>query len=459
MSRPSTYKQSSRKGKNAWRKNIDIEDVEAKIQEQAENEVNYGVKNVDSLKNESLFELDDEGDANLSKIVKKTKHGKVTKSQDILNKINQQSKVPSLNTYNKKSNKKDKIQGVDKKQLKKLLQLAGKSLKGDDKSNAHLERRGGLVKGAKKDLWADEGSETKLANPSEVILNLKQSQFDSIKNLPKNLLSDSLVSFSKATVKPVTMSQAPIEVAKIEDAALIEGKSYNPDMTKWEALFQKEYLTEKEKDDKRKLVEEYKLKIQYLMDTLDDKEIADSSDDEEEEQDEEENQEDGENDEKYKLSINPVVQNKKKNRVQRNKERRHRERMELEEEIKDVKNKLKHMENILILEEQQQQETEKTATADEEMKKLPSTFELIEKRVQKKRKLGTKTQIMEPMLEIKFKDEISGSLRKLKPEGSLLYDSMLELQSKGIVETRGVYRKGRKPKRKVTDKWTYKDFK
>ncbi|XBW37437.1 hypothetical protein QEN19_003018 [Hanseniaspora menglaensis] len=457
MSRPSTYKQASRKGKKAWRKNIDIEDIETKIQEQAENEVNYGVKNVGSLKDESLFEMDDEGDANLSKLVKKTKHGKVTKSQDILNKINKQSKVPALNTYNKNLKNKDKIQGVEKKQLKKLLQLAGKSLKGDDKSNAHLERRGGLVKGTKKDLWADEGSEAKLSHPSENFLPLKKAQFDSIKNLPSNLLSDSLVAFSKATVKPITLSQSPIEVARVEDSALMEGKSYNPDMSKWEELFQKEYLSEKEKADKKKLIEEYKLKIQYLMDTLDDNEIADSSDEEEEEEEEENEENEVETEDKYKLSINPVVQNKKKNRVQRNKERRHKERMDLEDEIKAVKNKLKNMEQILTLEEKEQEKQDNED--EEEIKKLPSTLEFIEKRVQRKRKLGTKLQIMEPMLEIKFKDEISGSLRKLKPEGSLLYDTMVKMQSRGVIETRGIYRKGKKPKRKVTEKWTYKDYK
>lgn len=454
MSRPSTYKQSSRKGKKAWRKNIDIEDIETKIQEQAENEVNYGVKNVDSLKDDKLFEVDDEGDERLSKLVKKTKHGKVTKSKDILNKINQQSKVPALSSYNRSSKNKDKIQGVEKKQLKKLLQLAGKSLKSGDKSSAHLERRGGLVKGTKKDLWADEGSETKLSNPSEGFLPLKKSQFETIKNLPESLLTDSLVAFSKATVKPTTLGQAPIKVAAVEDAALIQGKSYNPDMSNWERLFEKEYLTEKDRDDKRKIIEEYKLKIQYLMDTLEDKEIADSSDEEENEAAEEEDSDE----EKYKLSVNPAVQNIKKNRVKRNKERKNKERMDLEKEIKDVKSKLKEMGNLLTLEEQERETTSEQG-AVEVLKNLPSVLEFCEKRVQRKRKLGTKNQIMEPMLEIKFKDEISGSLRKLKPEGSLLYDSMIKLQSKGIVETRSVYRKGKKPKRKVTEKWVYKDFK
>lgn len=118
MSRPATYKQSSRKGKKAWRKNIDVEDIERNLQEQAQNEINYGVKNVENLKDESLFELDTEGDDRLEKLTKKSQHGKVTKSKDILNKINQQSKVPALKTYNKNTANKDKIQGVEKRKSK-----------------------------------------------------------------------------------------------------------------------------------------------------------------------------------------------------------------------------------------------------------------------------------------------------------------------------------------------------
>lgn len=455
MSRPATYKQSSRKGKKAWRKNIDVEDIERNLQEQAENEINYGVKSVENLKDESLFELDTDGDDRLDKLTKKSQHGKVTKSKDILNKINQQSKVPALRTYNKNTANKDKIQGVEKKKIKKLMQLAGRSLKADDKANAHMERKGGLVKGSKKDLWSDEGADKELKTPSG-FLTLKQKDFDSIKNLPKNLLKQSLTSFSKGTVQPESMKKAPIEVFKLEDSVVNDAKSYNPDMKKWEEFFQKEYLSEKEKDEKRKMIEEYKLKIQHLMDTLDDNEIADSSDEEDEEEDADEEEDSSEN--KFKLSINPAVQNKKKNRTQRNKEKRLKERLSLESEIKEVKKQLKELEKVIITEEKEL-ENGNNENKQQDIKKLPSSLEIIEKRVQKKRKLGTKQQIMEPLLEIKFKDEMNGSLRKLKPEGSLLYDSMIKLQSKGVIETRGVFRKGRKPKKKITDKWTYKDFK
>ena len=83
----------------------------------------------------------------------------------------------------------------------------------------------------------------------------------------------------------------------------------------------------------------------------------------------------------------------------------------------------------------------------------------ISKKVQKRQKLGSKHNVMEDALEVKFQDELTGSLRQLRPEGNLLYDNVRKLQSSGKIEARIPTRKGRKHKPRVTEKWTYKDFK
>lgn len=62
-------------------------------------------------------------------------------------------------------------------------------------------------------------------------------------------------------------------------------------------------------------------------------------------------------------------------------------------------------------------------------------------------------------MEVKLSDELSGNLRNLKPEGNLFYDQMLNLQSSGKVESRVPVAKRRKYQKKITEKWTYKDFK
>lgn len=84
---------------------------------------------------------------------------------------------------------------------------------------------------------------------------------------------------------------------------------------------------------------------------------------------------------------------------------------------------------------------------------------LQQKEKKRKHKLGTRHQIMDEQLEVKLSDELTDSLRKLKSEGNLLYDTMRGLQSKGQVETRVPVGKRRRYQPKVTEKWTYKDFK
>lgn len=59
---PSQAGQSSRKGKKAWRKNVDIEDIERGLEEAREEERVTGGK-MGERRNEALFEVDVTGDA------------------------------------------------------------------------------------------------------------------------------------------------------------------------------------------------------------------------------------------------------------------------------------------------------------------------------------------------------------------------------------------------------------
>lgn len=55
-------------------------------------------------------------------------------------------------------------------------------------------------------------------------------------------------------------------------------------------------------------------------------------------------------------------------------------------------------------------------------------------------------------------DELQDSLRRLKPEGNLLDDRFRNLIVNGKLEARKPITQHKKPKRKLTEKWTYKDF-
>lgn len=75
----------------------------------------------------------------------------------------------------------------------------------------------------------------------------------------------------------------------------------------------------------------------------------------------------------------------------------------------------------------------------------------------RRRKLGN-IKLPEKNLEIILPDELQDSLRLLKPEGNLLKERYRSLLERGKVECRKPISFAKKPKRKVTEKWTHKDF-
>jgi nucleolar protein 53 len=64
----------------------------------------------------------------------------------------------------------------------------------------------------------------------------------------------------------------------------------------------------------------------------------------------------------------------------------------------------------------------------------------------------------EKPLELVLPDELQDSLRLLKPEGNLLDDRFRNLLVNGKLEARKPVFQPKKSKRKLTEKWTYKDF-
>ncbi|CDO95850.1 unnamed protein product [Kluyveromyces dobzhanskii CBS 2104] len=439
VDRPAQYKQSSRKGKKAWRKNIDISDVERKIEEKQVLETTHGKQTLTELTDDALFAVDTEGDQVLKqKLVKRKQIKKTLKSTEILESIKTISKVPALTTPKVANKRHDKIQGVSRKELDRLLALAGKKI-GESKSKARVAKDG-LVKSGAFDLWSAE-SENKVKVPSGLKLNITK---DDIEKLPKDFLKQSTTSWSVATTKPDSIDHESI-IVKEQDSTPHAGKSYNPSKSEWETLISTEYQSELINEQRRLALEQYKQRIQHLMDTIEDKEEEDS--DSQDESDVEVGDKDSEEGDEAKLSLNPITKNKKKTKYQRNKQRRHEDKVKLQKELKKLKERVVELEKL----EDIQREVEASVFTP------TSTTGKVKKN--KKHKLGTKHSVMEDGLEVKFSDELSDSLRRLKPEGNLLYDTVRSLQSSGKVESRIPIRKGRRYKPKVTEKWTYKDFK
>ncbi len=410
VNRPAQKKQASRKGRKAWRKNIDIDDVEIGLEEKRDQIRTLG-EEADKIDSNQLFSIDTAGDEKLNK--KAVKPYKVLKSTEILA---QRSKAPGFSNPHKKSD--NKIDGVKKKEIHRLMKLAGR-VQGETSSNTIVEKDG-LINTNAYDVWDEPEVEN---DPKPEILKKFSSN-----------------GWTKAKVAPSTLKEAPISVQEVEKLPNA-GKSYNPSLESWKSLINKEYKTTKERDDKKQELEAQRDRVKTLLLTMDQKEEEESDDDDEEEEEEEEEENDS-----LSLSVNKPVVLKKKTKTQRNKQKKHQEREKLEKELKSLKKQITELQKLKVYE---QEINEK----EQQIEKLQ------QKEKKRKHKLGTRHQIMDEQLEVKLSDELTDSLRKLKSEGNLLYDTMRGLQSKGQVETRVPVGKRRRYQPKVTEKWTYKDFK
>lgn len=393
INRPKAAKQGSRKGKRAWRKNIDIEDVQKGLEGSREAEILLGKDDVN-------FIIDTEGDENLLK-----KAPKKLKSHEILE--NKSKAKPLITERNNK-----KIQGVQKKDVHRLMRLTGRVV-GDSKLNARVEKDG-LLRGSNEDLWGSEP-----ADKSDL--------------MPEILKTKSTTGYTKAKHAPKTMKFEPIKQGE-STRDIDAGKSYNPSLESWKQLIQKEFKDEKERELKRQELLEHQEKIRSMISEINEEEESTTSGSESDASEEE--------DAEYKLSINAPTKVKIKTKSKRNREAKHKEKMKLQEQLRELKEQVKELSNV----EKYTEETEQKQVA-KKPKKSP-----------KKRKLFKYDPVSTP-LEVKLSDELTSNLKDVKPEGNLFYETMKTLQVSGKVETRIPVAKKRRYTPKITEKWTYKDFK
>ncbi|KAI5951896.1 hypothetical protein KGF54_004971 [Candida jiufengensis] len=401
-------RQTSRKGKKAWRKNVDIEDIEQILQDKRDEQIIKGINNEDDD-----FIID-----NLpSSISKSTNAPKKLKTKEILT---NKSKVPALINPRVKKNKNDTVQGVKKTEMLRLLSLRGGKYK-DENITLNRIAKDGLINGDSEDLWDDEEPTPKKAK------------------IPK--YNTSTAEVTKATTIPKTMKTKPIQISKndLTENSIHAGKSYNPSLESWKDLINKEYGIEYKRELNRQAMDDHKERIQELISTLNDNQFSDSED---EEENPEEERSTGEKD--YSLSINKPTKIKIKTKTKRNREVKHKQRMKLEQEIKDLKKQLKDLNNLDQILQSQQEQEEKTIAPKERSTKRDKLF---------------KYKPIETPIELKLSDELTNNLKNLKPEGNLFYDQMLNLQSNGKIESRVPVNRKRKYAKKITEKWTYKDFK
>lgn len=431
IGRPSQSKQPSRKGKRAWRKNIDIEDINENLESIRETERDHGVKDMGSIQSDQLFQVDTAGDEMLK--TKKERNTKPMMADEILAR---RSAVPALKAMHLKQQGKSK-EGLSSKQIKKLLDRAGKSTARVSNKVEHQ----GLAKVVSYDLWGDDAP---AAPKDSFIADLKPAT------------SHRSTTTVPSTIGKNAVSQAPNRAPVAAVAIPEEGKSYNPTLEAWQTLLEQEYKREAAREEERLALEEKQNKIQLIIANYDDN--GELSDDSESEGDDDENAaaaaaEEEDQEEDKGLSVNKPTENKKKLRKQRNKEKRHAERTKLEAELKDLKKTIRDLENIPKLLKEAERQIKEATEAATAANGASST-----NKKRKAPKFSKSHKLADMPLELKLSDELSDSLRLLKPEGSLVIDRFRSLQERGLIEPRVPVSKKRKYALKITEKWTVKDI-
>lgn len=288
----------------------------------------------------------------------------------------------------------------------------------------------------------------------------------------------------KPTREPTTLKHPAISLAKSgKPFAAVKkpegGKSYNPAFEDWEALVTREGQKEVEAEKNR--LQEAQADAERLEKALTEAAKPEPKEDDDDYESAWESEWDGIQSEAEDSYLNKK-RPERKSQVERNKLKKRKEaeaKAKWEKEMKkrqDQENRIKEIARSIAKKERAR--LSQPATADDD--------DSDEEEVLRRRNLGKNPYVASPLstvlegicfpampmtlpltlsripqadLELVLADELQDSLRALRPEGNLLKDRFRNLMLNGKIEARKSGTQWKKPKREVTEKWSYKDWK
>ncbi|KAN0063698.1 hypothetical protein ACQY0O_003748 [Thecaphora frezii] len=464
VGKPAQHKQSSRKGKAAWRKNIDLTSTESHL-EQMRDEQNMtvfstvdgtapstGGKPLHAVQDDALFVEDRSGQE--TTLARRAREKKPLKSLEILSRTTGaaplQARARAGFKLDATTEGKAKSQGMSKKMKDKLRRMAGRAdqIVGDDGPAA--KEQSDAVKLAMKDLhdvWNQEASAKGKRKQTHDDEWIEQKEI----KLPKAYRQDELGSIARSL--PSVSLPHP-------------GSSYNPDLESHERLIQEAYEIEKkleeaeQADDQtahdwaRRMREaahrEAELEriegqkrykgMEVDLPGEDDDEEAEASQDEE-----------GEG-----QSATATAKPQRKTKKQRAKAQKAAEQAALAKARKQARLEKGVISELPKLRKQYEAAARARAAAAEE-RRLAKQQRLRAKGVEGL-KLG-KHRVPSEKVDVQVGEELSENLRTLRPEGSLLRDRYTMLQKRAMIEPRRKV-KPTKPKmaKKLVETYAYKRF-
>ncbi|KAI3128802.1 hypothetical protein DTO027I6_632 [Penicillium roqueforti] len=420
---PKQFKQTSRKGKKAWRKNVDITAVQEGLRDLKDAEITGGL--ISEKPSDQLFVLDTVGNEDIRKAIAK-KQKKPLKSDEILA---QRSMIPALDGRKRVNpnvtdgviepkTKKPKSDWVSKKEYLRLKQVA--------KEGNPLAKK---TENEFYDPWAED---------TEPTLKYDDPRFDFLQK-------------PKPKVEPSTLKHAPISLAAngkpIPSVKVPHGgTSYNPVFEEWDKLLETHGAAAVEAE-KLRLAEEAKEAEKQRL-------IEEAQNDNGEVKSDDESAWEGFESEYEKSEWLNKKRPERKSKTQRNKAiRRKLAEGKAKWEAARVKRDEQAQHILKIAEQIKERELERENQSDADDDEAGDETAL------RKKTFGGKRAVPAQPLELVLPDELQDSLRLLKPEGNLLDDRFRTLIVQGKLESRTPITQARKARRQITEKWTAKDFK
>ncbi|RHZ81023.1 hypothetical protein Glove_126g31 [Diversispora epigaea] len=392
--------QPSRKGKKAWRKNVDITDIEKTLEGIRAEERLLGGK-IQEIPSEKLFVIDTKGDAQVRKILTK-RFAKLHVEQILENR----SKIPAIFSK-KKSNKNEKnqISKNTKIRLGKLARKKNCSNDDDDDDQSSLRLRSEKEKiNEKYDIWTQKESGESEINDDDFLQPVKKRKIK-----PPSSLS----------IKP----GGNIPAVKIPHS----GASYMPEAQAHQELLM---IAHKEEETKLQKIQRIKSQVPSLKVEIIEEDIMMNEDEDEIPSDLEEEEEEKTKDENNNKEENKSKVNRKKTKTERNKEKKKSERSKVEEhkkQQKELKKNLERLPEIITTVEKEFNEREKMMIEREKLAK--------EAEKMPKNKIG-KYRVRKLPTNVLLTDEIPPTFREFKPEGNLFRERMVSYEERNIVEPR-----------------------
>ncbi|KAI4266868.1 MAG: hypothetical protein L6R38_008508 [Xanthoria sp. 2 TBL-2021] len=426
---PQTHGQRSRKGKKAWRKNVDVSEIQEGLETAREEVIKGGI--VAEKPSDALFTLDTTG----SDVIRKShKTSKPLKIDEI---IAARSAVPVVSTR--------KRLGV----TDGVIEPSSKRHKGNGVKPQEYERLRRVAYGGETSIKDVVKTDDTPIHDPWAPTNTAEDQESQLSYLEK----------PKPIKAPSTLKKQPISL--LANASTIPAiskpkpaTSYNPDFQDWHALLTsagaKEVSAERARLAEAAADEQNQARIAAAQIDRDDDYKT------EEESAWEGFESEYETGEWLKKKRPERKTPAERNKVNRRKEAERRAKWEAQMKKRDKQQK--QIEAIAKqVERDARARNASTAVGAVKDGNEDSEDSETHDQILRRRKLG-KTKLPEPHLELVLPDELRDSLRLLKPEGNLLRDRFRNIMLQGKLETRNPISQPKKARRSETEKWTYKDF-